>query len=182
MASTKQLAANRRNAHLSTGPISPAGKRRSAINARRHGLTTPIELSEHAQHLAGIASMIQAEGHEAHLSMNLAKCILDFERNVQHMQTLICTDAVGVLPSVDSSETVRQERIMLEEVNAKITEKVVYRSRQFNFLLNATAQLHRSLIKRHISNAAKNWGYADRHYRRAANQLLKKLRNLQTAS
>jgi len=38
MASPKQIAANRRNAALSTGPRTPAGKAASCLNASRHGL------------------------------------------------------------------------------------------------------------------------------------------------
>lgn len=42
MISDKQLAANRANAHLSQGPITEAGKKRSSMNARRHGLTGQV--------------------------------------------------------------------------------------------------------------------------------------------
>ena len=38
MASDKQLAANRANAKLSTGPTTEAGKKRSRRNALKHGL------------------------------------------------------------------------------------------------------------------------------------------------
>jgi hypothetical protein len=39
MSSLKQIAANRRNALNSTGPITPESKQRSRCNALRHGLT-----------------------------------------------------------------------------------------------------------------------------------------------
>lgn len=38
----RQLAANRRNARLGTGPRSAAGKRSVAVNALRHGLSIPV--------------------------------------------------------------------------------------------------------------------------------------------
>ena len=40
----RQLAANRRNARLSTGPKTTTGKRSSSRNAHRHGLSTPVTL------------------------------------------------------------------------------------------------------------------------------------------
>src|SRR6185295_18713256 len=40
MSTPAQLAANQRNAKLSTGPRTPEGKERSAQNALKHGLTS----------------------------------------------------------------------------------------------------------------------------------------------
>jgi len=45
VASERQIAANRRNAHKSTGPRSGAGKGRASRNAYRHGLTLSITSS-----------------------------------------------------------------------------------------------------------------------------------------
>lgn len=43
MASPAQIAANRRNALLSTGPRTAAGKARSGANALKHGLRSSLE-------------------------------------------------------------------------------------------------------------------------------------------
>jgi hypothetical protein len=51
MTSFRQIEANRRNAQLSTGPMTDEGKRRSRPNAVRHGLTaeTVIDVLEDAE-------------------------------------------------------------------------------------------------------------------------------------
>ena len=43
MATEKQIAANRANARLSTGPKTLAGKLKSSRNAYRHGLSAPMQ-------------------------------------------------------------------------------------------------------------------------------------------
>jgi hypothetical protein len=43
VATEKQIAANRANARLSSGPKTLAGKRKSSRNAHRHGLSAPLQ-------------------------------------------------------------------------------------------------------------------------------------------
>jgi hypothetical protein len=56
MTSDRQFAANRRNAHRSTGPRSDAGRKRSSLNSFRHGLaaagTVNAERIKHIERLA----------------------------------------------------------------------------------------------------------------------------------
>ena len=63
MSSIRQIAANRRNAQLSTGPITEDGKRRSRQNAVRHGLTaeTVADSLEDAEDYAAFEMAVTAD-------------------------------------------------------------------------------------------------------------------------
>ena len=63
MTSLRQIEANRRNARLSTGPISEEGKKRSRQNALRHGLTaeTVIDALEDAEDYAAFELAITSD-------------------------------------------------------------------------------------------------------------------------
>ena len=63
MSSFRQIAANRRNAQLSTGPVTEEGKRRSRRNALRHGLTaeTVVGALEDAEDYAAFEMAVTAD-------------------------------------------------------------------------------------------------------------------------
>src|ERR1700758_2703419 len=63
MSSVRQIEANRRNALLSTGPLTEEGKKKSRQNAVRHGLTaeTVIGALEDAEDYAAFEMAVTAD-------------------------------------------------------------------------------------------------------------------------
>jgi len=87
MTSIRQIEANRRNAQLSTGPVTEQGKSRSRQNAVRHGLTaeTVIDALENVDDYAGfqlaVASDFEAQtAVERELVLRLASVLWRLRR------------------------------------------------------------------------------------------------------
>ncbi|RTY33695.1 hypothetical protein EKD00_09190 [Chlorobium phaeovibrioides] len=86
MSSLQRYSANRRNALRSTGPRTEDGKRRSSLNALRHGLYVPLLHSPWALLLEPMAELLLSEGLDAFQARELAESILTYERTLQHQR------------------------------------------------------------------------------------------------
>lgn len=87
MVSAKQRAANRANALKSSGPRSEEGKFRAKLNASKHGLSLPVDERVFADQIKGIAQLIRDDCDTEAQAMELAKRIIDFERNEELLQS-----------------------------------------------------------------------------------------------
>ena len=97
--SEKRTAANRLNAKLSTGPISTKGKRRSALNAVKHGLSVPTDRADDTvRALAVLLSPTAASGHISALAVEAARRIVDFNRVKEAY--LVLYDGLGSDPTL----------------------------------------------------------------------------------
>src|ERR1700739_83157 len=118
MTSFRRIEANRRNARLSTGPVTEEGKRKSRQNALRHGLTaeTVIDALEDAEDYAAFETSVTADydaqsAVERELVLRLASLLWRLRRATS-METGLFEDQAGDLttfgaasrPSADSRQ------------------------------------------------------------------------------
>ncbi len=81
MTSPKQRAANKRNALKSSGPKTGEGKRSSSANATKHALSLPVNEHFFAKEINSIAALVRTDCDSDSQAIELAKRIIDYERN-----------------------------------------------------------------------------------------------------
>ena len=86
MSSPRQRAANRANALKSTGPRSAQGKVRAKLNATKHGLSLPLDERVFADQIQEISALVRDDCDTEEQANELAKRIIDFERNEAFLQ------------------------------------------------------------------------------------------------
>lgn len=178
MTSLKQRAANRNNARKSSGPRSEAGKQQSSVNSVKHSLTRPIDALPWGQHLQALMDLLIRDGLMADQARDLARKILDYERNVayqrerfidlkngeplQYETPLSVLEDVALVVRLDRTKEAKKKPIFDEKLDPEMAK-----------FFRTVAR--RDLQKVH-SEALKVLRNADRHLRRSANQLIKSLR------
>ncbi len=81
MTSPRQRAANKVNALKSTGPRSDQGKGRSRVNATKHALSLPVDETVFSDEIKSVAALIRSDCDSDFQAQELAKRIIDYERN-----------------------------------------------------------------------------------------------------
>jgi hypothetical protein len=152
MSATPEI--NRANAEHSTGPKTEEGKKKSSINALRHGLTGQIvvmpseDLEAYRRHVAAFNTDLQPKGSlEAHLVQSLADTAWRLNR-VAALETNLLTLGVARVSDRSSAPQEIQEALAIAstlESRAKALSNLSMHSqrlsRQFERTVNQLQQL-----------------------------------------
>lgn len=182
MTSPKQRAANRRNALHSTGPCSEAGRCRSAVNALRHGLTLPVESTPWGSKLPELAALLLSEGLDSVASYELARRLVDYERNIAYQRQRFLAGGLGPEPVAVPDKA--QEDLAIAAQLAQLTAQNATHLIGIDDALSLEIQkiFQRSAarqIRQADEEAANMLKNADRYLRRSANQLIKLLKAIE---
>ena len=132
MSSFRQIEANRRNAQLSTGPVTEEGKRKSRQNALRHGLTaeTVIDALEDAEDYAAFEVAVTADydaqsAVERELVLRLASLLWRLRRATAIESGLFKIQAKHLLQFRQSRQAYRERPKIIDGTyrNAPATER-----------------------------------------------------------
>lgn len=190
MASPKQLAANRRNAQRSTGPKSEEGRRRSAVNALSHGLSSPHRPAEDVQAIEAVAHLIGEQCGDAGQAFELASKIIDYERNEARQREFLfdhLSDALGPpKPPFEGcalEQAIREQVPEYRDLQDLLEDELSSGARPNKRELEEVSRLllrlkNDAMRQRELQpvKALKRWQGSFRYLRRASNQLVKSVR------
>ena len=182
MTSSRQRAANRRNALHSTGPRTAVGRRRVASNALSHGLSVPVDPHTQRELVDPILGKLADEDLPEHIRLDLATKIAEFERSIAHQRQSFAHSMSGQEPTPRDVLGI-DDRFIEDILDLKLEREydAFGGGEQTEFLKEAKVAL-KSLrswsdrqAKRELNEELRS---TERYYRRAANQLIKTLRAL----
>ena len=144
MSSFRQIEANRRNAHLSTGPVTEEGKRKSRQNALRHGLTaeTVIDALEDAEDYAAFEMAVTADydaqsAVERELVLRLASLLWRLRRATTIESGLFKIQAKHLLQFRQRKQAHQKRQEIIDGVSAALAERRSKNLRAWIFIRTA---------------------------------------------
>jgi hypothetical protein len=183
MTSAKQKAANRANSLKSTGPQTAQGLRQASLNAVKHRLSLPVSEHSFGEEIAAVAAMVRDECASDHQAKELAKRIIDYERNEQFLLDfntdeedaelrawMYCAPRFELIQLVKVHENKMRAWCTFTTHNKKPKGKE--RSEEIDFL-KGFMYLQDKVLLGNISRAKKSQSAALRYQKRAINQLIK---------
>jgi hypothetical protein len=187
--SPQKRVANRANARKSSGPKSNAGKSRSSLNSVKHSLTRPIDALPWGDYLGTLATLLEQEGLSSDDAIDLARKILDYERNVDYQRTRFLDFKAGSPLHYETPLSVNADMLVAARLDQSKKEKGKSKSKPspaktptpiFDEKLDVEMakffrQIAYSDLKAEHDKALRVLRNADRHLRRSANQLFKGL-------
>lgn len=186
MTSPQKVAANRRNALRSTGPKGPEGRIRASLNATRHGLSVPLDETLFSRSIQQISDLVRPECGSDVEAQNLARLILDYERNESVQRGYLMDDTpdpsrwdkkatLDATRAEFDEDYERLEDMIWEEKESPgptsrsdIRQKRAFHKQMLKLTVRSARLIYRSKEKQKVLSL--------RYLRRAANQLVKGLR------
>ena len=183
MTSPKQKAANRLNAIKSTGPRTTEGIRSASLNAVKNRLSLPVSEHFYGREIANVAALVRDECTSDYQAKELAKRIIDYERNEQFLLDFNTDEADAELKAwmhcAPRFELVQLVNVHENKMSAWCTfttsnkkPKGKERLQEINFLEGFLRIQDKVLIDK-ITRAKKTQTAAIRYQKRAINQLIK---------
>ncbi len=179
MVSPRQRAANRANARKSTGPKTSWGKSRSSLNSTKHALTQKIDASPWGEHIRTISDLLVVEGIDPIKAQELARKILDFERNLEDQRSKFLDIKEGKGLQYETPIGALADVYVAGVLEGAIAHKKPLFEEKLD---KEMAKFFRSLATKKMRDAKRDAERevrnTDRHYRRSANQLIKCLKSI----
>lgn len=179
MASLRKQQASRANSLRSTGPKSTLGKRLASQNARTHGLSVALPDEVIEPIVSRLVPLIMQDSISQHAARLVATNLVEYERNLDHERQAFMNNFINqqsqefelnhIFETVFSDELVQQESLDPKQLRAM---SKVQRQERISLMksLKLLTGTNRGMLKKAKDNS-------DRHYKRAANQLIKALRS-----
>lgn len=185
--SERKRVANRQNAKRSTGPKSETGKRTSALNAIRHGLSSNPAVSVLSPEIFKLQELIQEEIDDPEGSRLIAQKILEYERTEVYQRQVALKEASGKDGYIDEaavSEFAAQntlEGFLGEDFAINFMDLLAMDGDRagHNIHKRITKLLDRQALRHKRSIAAQAQRESirlRRYYKRASNQLIKAIK------